>query len=934
MADRHTEIGLGLKMDGSTHFNDLTNLATSPRHAMGNDHQAASSGQQLSHGFAQHNNMGMTQGAAYDTSSHDTLMKHSAPDLSVYNGPHVEGNSMHQQHTGATNQAHDADSQPSAPHSAGLEQAFADMGSHTNSAQRQDQATQAHSAPDMQGMFDAQIQSSGSQTTIQGHTLAEESAHPTQGGQIQPHPVSFQVKSELSPSVDRHQVRSYPPSPPTRSQMFNPDPRSFPLGMRPMDGRHVPSHRPSHSLGQAAAFMSGVPDRTIFAHNHTSAPVSPSDGMHSGGPFDALFQYSDPRHDAGINMAEHVHVLEHGGPHLAARNHGHFTRSCAPSVRSTSPSASMASTSMTSISPLGSARMNADGSFTSQETSFDSLSNAASGSYSRASSTSDELFYSDLGGSLGLPSSLRMSKQKKKLRNIDRKMICDYSVAHPTVKQDAIANEFGIERSTVSKILKQKDKWLSIDPESGAARIAKHRAVKFPAVEDRLTSWVDELKARGEPIRDSTLRQEALRIARELGLGEDKFKASGGWIEKFRERNQIPKPRNAESGSTGPDAPESAKSPTPSPSHGAGAFAPRTVASTPSSDAVGPSSGAEGQTNPAGRQSTRNSKAKGTPGKRAREVEEKTQAILGMSPLSHDMARMHFNNGGAPAQMPNHPGFFRPNFYEGHPAGPQPMQNYQLMVRPDGMPGPSFLIEDQDQQERKRMRAMQAFQGHQAAMGLGPAIDFHFPQAIGPAASPSQQQQQMTMLHQLPQGPSDQTPDLSPRARRTPSKATADGSTRGRSRRGNGRLSNANHTPQTPSPLSVSPADAIGEIIFHGLDRADAQQLTAAAMERIRALQNSSDKSSVVTAQQAQQSLDLVLRFLSEQPSDFLPANHLIIFGHLQANIEQKIRGHQEQPGDGPVAEASGSGSQAPVQADSSSNGEDNQMSTEEQLNS
>ncbi len=174
---------------------------------------------------------------------------------------------------------------------------------------------------------------------------------------------------------------------------------------------------------------------------------------------------------------------------------------------------------------LGSARINADGSFTSQETSFDSISNAASGSFSRASSTSEEAFFQDLG-SLGLASSLRMNKQKKKLRNIDRKEICDYSIANPLVKQDAIANRFGIERSTVSKILKHKEKWLAIDPQSDAARIAKHRAVKFPAVEDRLTSWVAALKASGKPVRDSIIRQEALRIARELGLGEDKFKAS------------------------------------------------------------------------------------------------------------------------------------------------------------------------------------------------------------------------------------------------------------------------------------------------------------------------------------------------------------------------------------------------------------------------
>lgn len=955
MADDQTEVGLGLRMDGSTHFNDLTNLANSPRHAIGNDQNGMGSGQPANNGFGQHSNMGMTQGAAYDTSSHDTLMKHSATDLSVFNSPHADASAMQssgmpcqQQQPETLNQPHENDSQPAAPQSAGLAQAFADMGSHVANAQRQGQMDHVQGASDMQDMFTAQMQNSSSYHTMHGHqSTPEEGMSSAHNGHQQAQPNDVRIKSELSPSVERHQVRSYPASPPNRSQMtLNSDIRSFPAGMRPMDGRHVPSHRPSHSLGQAAAFMSGVPDREMFAHNHVSAPVSPSDGMHGGGAFHAFYQHPDPRQQAGLTMAEHGHAFEHGGQHAAARNHGHFTRSCAPSVRSTSPSASMASTSMTSISPLGSARMNPDGSFTSQETSFDSLSNAASGSYSRASSTSDELFYSELGGSLGLPSSLRMSKQKKKLRNIDRKMICDYSAAHPTVKQDAIANEFGIERSTVSKILKQKDKWLAIDPASDAARIAKHRAVKFPAVEDRLTSWVTELKAQGEPIRDSTIRQEALRIARELGLGEDKFKASGGWIEKFRERNQIPKPQSAEPGSVDPEAPGAARSPTPSPSHGAVTLAPRPEASAhaASGDAAGDSAGTDAQATPARRQSARTSKAKGTPQKRAREVEEKTQAILGMSPLSHDMARMHFHSVGPPAPMPN-AGLFRPNFFEGnsgHPAAPQPMQNYQLMVRSDNMPGPAFPMEDQEQQERKRRRAIQDFQNHQAAqaaMGLGPAIDFQFPAAPGLASSSSQQ---MAMFNQLPQGAPDQGLDLSPqkgspRARRTVGKTTADGGSRGRSRRGKGRLSNANHAPQTPSPLSMSPSDGKGDMAYQGLNRADAEQLTAAAMERIRALQNSGDKSSIVTAEQAQQSLDLVLRFLSEQPSDFLPANHLIVFGHLQANIEQKIRDHQGHLGQGSVAEASGSGSasvpQAPDQAASTPNVEGVQMTVDEPTN-
>ena len=908
MSGQQTEIGLGLKMDAPTHFNDLTNLVTSPRNAMTQIHHSSEGAQQPHNGLVQQAHLTTAHEMAYDTSSQDTLMKHDATTPNVFNDTHLGSENLHSagapnqpQQQDGNRQSHDLDSHSATSQSASLAQAFGvDVSAQLNNGQRP-----AQEGADVHEYFCTSVQSSDSQTTIQGHPAPDGGANSAQVMHDQAQPAPMQLKAEPSPVVERHQFRSYPSSPPSRAQIMSQSDQAS------GEGRHVPSHRPSHSLGQAAAFMTSLSHRDMFPHSHVSAPVSPSEGI-SSGPFPALFQYPSVRHEMGLHMVEHGHLFDQGGQQIAARNSGHFPRSCAPSVRSTSPSASMASTSMTSISPLGSARINPDGSFTSQETSFDSLSNAASGSFSRASSTSEDVFSYDMG-SLGLARSLRMSKQKKKLRNIDRKRICDFSVANPTVKQDAIASEFGIERSTVSKILKQKEKWLAIDPSSDAARIAKHRAVKFPAVEDRLTSWVAALKAQGEPIRDSTIRNEALRIARDLGLGEDKFKASGGWIEKFRERNAIPKP-SAETTSVTADASENAKQVPSSPGRGDLPLAPRPAAmEAPSVPSVNATDSIV-QPQPARRQPARGSKNKGTPQKRARDEEERTHAILGMSPLSQDLARMQFHSAGPPVPVPE-AAFFRANFYEGHPPPPpqqqQLMQNCNLSYDVHGLPEQPQPLEDGDH-ERKRRRALQEFQGHQAAMGLGPPIEFEFPPV--PQAAAAGPSSQMTIPAQLPQAlsPAEFSPQKgSPRKGRTVAKP-ADGSSRGRARRGKGRLSNANHAPQTPSPLSMSPADGQGESSFHGLNAADAEQFTAATLERFRALQSSSDKSSIVTAEQAQQSLELVLRFLSEQPSGFVPPNHFVVFGHLQANIEQKIK---DQARDSPTAAAAGpeaSGSQLP----------------------
>ena len=49
-----------------------------------------------------------------------------------------------------------------------------------------------------------------------------------------------------------------------------------------------------------------------------------------------------------------------------------------------------------------------------------------------------------------------------KLWSTDRKKICVFHRENPGLKQEEIALTFGVERSTVSKILKEKDRWLNV----------------------------------------------------------------------------------------------------------------------------------------------------------------------------------------------------------------------------------------------------------------------------------------------------------------------------------------------------------------------------------------------------------------------------------------------------------------------------------------
>jgi hypothetical protein len=68
----------------------------------------------------------------------------------------------------------------------------------------------------------------------------------------------------------------------------------------------------------------------------------------------------------------------------------------------------------------------------------------------------------------------RPKQRKQRLFNVDRKAICVYHKLYPSARQEDIAIRYGVERSTISKILKNKLKWMNV-PEHEDLRVAKHR---------------------------------------------------------------------------------------------------------------------------------------------------------------------------------------------------------------------------------------------------------------------------------------------------------------------------------------------------------------------------------------------------------------------------------------------------------------------------
>ncbi|VDB91898.1 unnamed protein product [Peniophora sp. CBMAI 1063] len=132
------------------------------------------------------------------------------------------------------------------------------------------------------------------------------------------------------------------------------------------------------------------------------------------------------------------------------------------------------------------------------------------------------------------------TKKKSRLTNLDRRDICIYQRDTPGVRQEDIAQKWGVERSTISKVLKEKNKWLFISAEE-TVEIAKARPPKFEHIEEKLLEWCLTKHDAGSAILDKEIRDKALELAQGSASATNKFKASHGWIDAFKRRFGIRK---------------------------------------------------------------------------------------------------------------------------------------------------------------------------------------------------------------------------------------------------------------------------------------------------------------------------------------------------------------------------------------------------------
>ncbi|GES96197.1 tigger transposable element-derived protein 6-like [Rhizophagus clarus] len=131
---------------------------------------------------------------------------------------------------------------------------------------------------------------------------------------------------------------------------------------------------------------------------------------------------------------------------------------------------------------------------------------------------------------------VKQTQQTRTAISVDiKKEICEFIFTNPDRKQGDIASFFNkkytdlnIQKITINKIWKNKEKWLSVLSTSQSSPIAT-----------------------GLPLSDIILQQKGLEFAKMFNM-KDKLKYANGWIYQFKKRNKIQKIKLSEEARSAP----------------------------------------------------------------------------------------------------------------------------------------------------------------------------------------------------------------------------------------------------------------------------------------------------------------------------------------------------------------------------------------------
>jgi transposase len=104
------------------------------------------------------------------------------------------------------------------------------------------------------------------------------------------------------------------------------------------------------------------------------------------------------------------------------------------------------------------------------------------------------------------------------------------------VKKSDVGKRFGFSLSTVATVWKKKDKILQAKTEGSSCK-KKIKKLKFEDLGQAMLTWFHKDRCNNLPISGPVLKTKAEHLVQQLDIID--FKASEGWLGKFKQRHNI-----------------------------------------------------------------------------------------------------------------------------------------------------------------------------------------------------------------------------------------------------------------------------------------------------------------------------------------------------------------------------------------------------------
>lgn len=114
-----------------------------------------------------------------------------------------------------------------------------------------------------------------------------------------------------------------------------------------------------------------------------------------------------------------------------------------------------------------------------------------------------------------------------------------YAENHPNEGYRKLAEKFGVGRTQVQKILKEREAILAHYKSNVQTSKKRLRSAKYSDVNEALWEWYTLCRESNIPVDRKMLQEEALLIAEKLGISG--FTASNGWLQRFKKHYNLQK---------------------------------------------------------------------------------------------------------------------------------------------------------------------------------------------------------------------------------------------------------------------------------------------------------------------------------------------------------------------------------------------------------